>query len=95
MGFEPHWRGASSFKARRLNHLATEVPLFDLRMKINPSLLTIKVAKFTKNVKIYKNGVTIDLHAHSNRPFFTTQLLQCILQTKKICSVVVSISLVV
>ena len=26
MGFEPKWRGACSFKARRLNHSATEAP---------------------------------------------------------------------
>ena len=26
MGFEPQWRGASSFKARRLTHSATEAP---------------------------------------------------------------------
>ena len=26
MGFEPQWREASSFKARHLNHLATEAP---------------------------------------------------------------------
>ena len=40
MGFEPQRRGASSFKARRLNHTATEAPKLLLNYQMPKIILT-------------------------------------------------------
>ena len=59
MWFEPQWRGASSFKARRLNHSATEAPV------LYKYCIIIKVKHIKHNVVYTSHTVTIYMYIYT------------------------------